>query len=335
MSIIDRTRVTNAVANAIASGVLDAYYTRRSSFDAVPSNITLVGDGNRPFHFIGGKMNFQCADSFLETLRAAGLQPRPYPADPMWPWRRKAEGFIRYFAVNPAKLGDRPIIGGHSEGGHPVYAVAALAKEGKIGAIRKEFPGLRDISTRSLEELGERLFESALFVTIATPHNGMRMSRFGRGVNRILIEPHFPKYISDITEPNLEALYESFRQRPDAVIDVNLVGGYGKHLPLQGRLTTRVLSAVLEGGMRAFEPLFDPTSESDGIVPLQAARLNGPIQDFVPYNHWQIIEMAGAAVRLIDLIHQADEKREASRFSSQPYQVAANGRGIPLVGALG
>src|SRR5262249_19269798 len=154
-------------------------------------------------------------------------------------------------------------------GGLTVYAFAALAKGGDAAEIRREFPGLESVSLNSLEALKENLSQ-ALFVTIASPLQGVRMTRIGRCINHFFIEPRAPLLFTGITRASVEAFYRRVRRRPEEVIDANLVSNDGTPA-FHGGCFSKVASRVIQGGMRLFSPFLDHGSVNDGIVPIDAA----------------------------------------------------------------
>lgn len=185
-----------------------------------------------------------------------------------------------------------------------VYTLAAIAKGGNARAIRDECPGLQSESLSALEGLGAMLSKS-LFVTIASPLHGVRLTRIGRCVNRFLIEPARPLLFTGITQPNLDAFYRRVGLKPEQVIDANLVSSYGAPSYHGGRLS-KISSLVIQSGMRVFSPFLDHEAENDGIVPRDSALLSGPVQVFAPFDHLKLVEMPEAALTLADLIRQAD-----------------------------
>jgi hypothetical protein len=180
-----------------------------------------------------------------------------------------------------------------------------MADGGDLSAIREECPGLGSLPLSALERLAERLARDALFVTVASPHHGVRLTRIGRCVNRYLIEPRLPLLFSGITKPNLEGVYRRFRRRPEEVIDANLVSSLGTP-SFHGGSVSRISSRIIQGGMRVFSPFLDHESVNDGIVPLDAAVLDGPAQAFAPFDHLKLVETAESALILADLIRQVD-----------------------------
>lgn len=222
-------------------------------------------------------------------------------------WRENTGHVIRHFLAHPEAIGERPVFCGHSAGGLTVYSLAAIAKGGDLRAIREECR-LESVSLDRLEGLRESL-AGALFAAIASPLQGVRLTRVGRCVNRLFVEPRTPLLLTGITRPNLEAFYRRVRRRPEAVIDANLVSNYAAP-SYHGNGLSKVSSLVIQSGMRVFSPFLDHETENDGIVPRDAALLNGPVQVFAPFDHLKLVEMPEAALTLVDLIRQADPKAE-------------------------
>jgi hypothetical protein len=298
------------LANWTVGGALGVYYRhaahRLTAADALPSL-----EAERPLHFFRGMLHFRPAAPFLDTLKVSGFRPRVFEFPSagernfLRQWRENTADVVRHFVARPEALGERPVFCGHSAGGLTVYTLAALADGGDVGAIRRECPGLTDVPVAAMERLAERLARDALFVTIASPHHGVRLTRVGRCVNRFVIEPRLPLLFSGITRPNLEAVHRRFRRRPEEVIDANLVSSVGTP-SYHGGSVSRISSRVIQGGMRAFSPFLDHECVNDGIVPLEAAVLDGPAQVFAPFDHLKLVETPEAALTLADLIRQVD-----------------------------
>jgi pimeloyl-ACP methyl ester carboxylesterase len=304
-------------ANWTVGNALGVYYGC-ASHRSLPDLPSISSVDRRPLHFFRGMLHFEPASPFLGTLRAYGFQPEVFrfpregEINRLRQWRENTGDVLRHFIESPDALGERPVLCGHSAGGLTVYTMAALAKGGNASAIRDECPGLEGVPTASLEALGARLAE-ALFVSIASPLQGVRLTRVGRCMNRLFVEPRLPLLLSGITAPNLEAYYRRVRRRPDQVIDANLVSHNGTPA-FHGGVFSKVSSRVIQGGMRVFSPFLDHESVNDGIVPLDAAVLHGPAQVFAAFDHLKLVETQEAAMVLVDLIRQA----EASRHDSVP-----------------
>jgi hypothetical protein len=297
------------LANWTVTNALGVYYGS-AAHRAINGLPEITDPSLRPLHFFRGMLHFEPGASYLSTLRAYGFDPRVFhfpeagERNLLRQWRENTGDAIRHFIHHPDALGERPVFCGHSAGGLTVYTLAALAKGGDPAAIRRECPSLASVPLSSLVRLRENLSQ-ALFVTIASPLQGVRLTRIGRCVNRFFIEPNVPLLFSGITRPNLRTFYDKVGRRPEAVIDANLVSRDGTPA-FHGGCFSRVSSRVIQGGMRVFSPFLDHEAVNDGIVPLDSAVLNGPRQVFVPLDHLKLVEMPEAAMVLVDLIRQVD-----------------------------
>ncbi|HSA60220.1 MAG TPA: hypothetical protein VLJ37_11110 [bacterium] len=300
------------LANWTVGNALGVYYGC-ASHRSLPALPDISAVDRRPIHFLRGMLHFEPASPFLGTLRAYGFQPEVFrftregERNRLREWRENTGDVLRHFIERPETLGERPVFCGHSAGGLTVYTVAALAKGGDVAAIRDECPGLEGVSLSALEALGRRLSEG-LFVSLASPLRGVRLTRVGRCVNRVLVEPRLPLLLSGITAPNLEAFYGRVRRRPDEVIDANLVSNDGTPA-FHGGCFSKISSLIIQGGMRVFSPFLDHGSVNDGIVPMDSAVLRGPAQVFAGFDHLKLVETPEAAMVLVDLIRQVESAR--------------------------
>ncbi len=307
MSVANMAQLANwTVGNALGVYYQHAAHRLPLADSSLPALTT-----DRPLHFFRGMLHFRPAPPFLNTLQTSGFRPLVFSfptsgeGNLLRQWRENTADVIRHFIGRPEALGEKPIFCGHSAGGLTVYALAAMADGGDLVAIRNECPGLENVAVVAMERLAERLSRDALFVTIAAPHHGVRLTRIGRCVNRFLIEPRLPLLFSGITKSNLEAVHRRFRRRPEDVIDANLVSSLGTPF-YHGGSVSRLSSLVVQQGMRVFSPLLDHECVNDGIVPMDAAVLEGPAQVFAPFDHLKLVEMPEAALTLADLIRQVD-----------------------------
>ncbi|HEX5036106.1 MAG TPA: hypothetical protein VFX30_03005 [bacterium] len=302
------------LANWTVGNALGVYYgcaSHRLSSSFSDATVT----GLRPLHFFRGMMHFEPASPFLGTLRAHGFQPEVFrfpvsgEKNLLRQWQENTADVLRHFIAHPEAIGETPVFCGHSAGGLTVYALAALAKGGNAAAVRATCPGLETTSLSALEELGRQLSD-ALFLTMASPLNGVRLTRVGRCVNKVLVEPRMPLLLSGITTPYLESLYRRIGRRPGEVIDANLVSNDGRPA-YHGGAVSKVSGRVIQGGMRVFSPFLDHGTVNDGIVPLDAALLSGPIQVFAPFDHLKMVETSEAAAILVSLIRRVEDRRSA------------------------
>lgn len=299
------------LANWTVGNALGVYYQHAAHRLTVNGTSLPALTTDRPLHFFRGMLHFRPSPPFLNTLHSSGYRPQVFSfpshgeGNLLRQWRENTGDVIRHFIASPEALGERPVFCGHSAGGLTVYTLAAMADGGDLGAIRKECPGLETVPVAAMERLAERLARDALFVTIAAPHHGVRLTRIGRCVNRLLIEPRLPRLFSGITKSSLEAVHRRFRRRPEEVIDANLVSSLGTP-SYHGGSVSRLSSLVIQQGMRVFSPFLDHMCVNDGIVPMDAAVLEGPAQVFAPFDHLKLVEVPEAALTLADLIRQVD-----------------------------
>jgi hypothetical protein len=300
------------LANWTVGNALGVYYgaaSHRLSSSSSDATVT----GLRPFHFFRGMMHFEPAAPFLGALRAHGFQPEIFrfsvsgENNLLRQWQENTADVLRHFIARPEALGQRPIFCGHSAGGLTVYALAALAKGGDASAIRQACPGLEDVPLPALEDLGRRLSD-ALFLSMASPLNGVRLTRVGRCVNRVFVEPELPLLLTGITTPYLEGFYRRVGRRPEVVIDANLVSNDGRPV-FHGGSFSKISGRFIQGGMRVFSPFLDHGTVNDGIVPLDAALLSGPIQVFARFDHLKMVETSEAATILAGLIRRVEDRR--------------------------
>jgi len=296
-------------ANWTVGGALTAYYGC-----AAHRSVALLPGSNsvetRPLHLFRGMLHFEPAAPFLSTLRSYGFQPevfrfsRESEANRLRQWPENTGDVIRRLIERPETVGNYPIFCGHSAGGFTVYALAALAKGGSAAAIREACPGLEGIPISDLQDLGARLSD-ALFVAVASPLHGVKLTRTGRCVNRFIVEPRLPHLLTGITRPHLERFYRRVGFSPDQVIDANFVSNDGTPSFHGGHLS-KAAGFVIQSGMRVFSPFLDHGKVNDGIVPLETALLYGPVQTFGSFDHLELVEKPEAATALTDLIRRAD-----------------------------
>ncbi len=258
-------------------------------------------------------LHFEPATPYLETLRSEGFGPRVFhfPVDSeknlLRQWRENSGDAINELIDHPELVEGQPVFAGHSAGGFTVYVLAAMARGGDLTFLQNSLPGLKRRSLRDLEGLAEKL-RRGLFIAIASPLNGVRLTRVGRLMNRTIVEPRVPLLFSGITRPSVEGFYRGVGVRPERVIDGNIVSRTGP-MELVGGPFSRLSSVVIQGGMRIFSPFLDHETVNDGIVPWDSAVLKGPRQVFLKLDHLSLVETAEGGVALARLIKDLASSR--------------------------
>lgn len=309
------------VANGVVHHSLNVYYaTATHRLIEMATDSTPLPE--RPVVFFRSMMHFEPAAPYLETLRAGGLAPAIFrfgagaEKDHFRQWRENTVDAVRELIAHPEVLERRPIFVGHSAGGFSVYVLAALSKGARLAGLQEVLPGLRDIPEGDLRTLADRL-RRGLFITIGAPLNGVQLTRLGRLANRWIVEPRVPLLFSGITRPNVEEVYRKLGVRPKEVMDGNIVAidrplGHGG----QGSLASWAGHIVVQGGMRLFSPFLDHNTVNDGIVPLNAAFLEGVPQILLSMDHLKLVETPEAAQALLRLISWIEQEKSVLPLAS-------------------
>ena len=255
-------------------------------------------------------LHFEPGSPYLNTLRQADMTPSLAPRimrfdqeaerNHLRQWPHNTAEAIRHFIEHPETIGTHPILVGHSAGGFTVFVLGAMAKGADLVAIRDSLPGLRAIPLGRFEQLSRNL-EQGLFISIASPFTGVKLTRTGRLLNRFVIQPRDTYFIRALTIPFVQTFYQKIGKRPEQVIDGNIVSDVAPPSMAQGPANFAV-NLLIRGGLKVFSPFLDHGKHHDGIVPIETARLEGVPELTLKMDHLDLVESEDAAQSLLSLI---------------------------------
>jgi hypothetical protein len=361
--------------HAGANGVIDRTFAvyHRFAYQRQPNGFPSQRDFPFLFvrkpriHHFDAMVGYRPAIAYRQWLRTAGAEYREHDLyfevgkrDRLRQWPAITRDAIHKFAKRPELIGREAVLVGHSAGGFPVAALAMIMKGGSETreAIRHYFrlDNVSDpdnyVSAGEMEQLAEELKRhNALFIAIASPLNGIKITKVGHQVNDRVLKYLDPHLLTDIGCVHVEEFYARVGIRPDDVIDAILVSGSAPvPLALDIRSTaSNISNLAVQFGMRAFSPFVnrhaqyerwggdpanDPGAGHDGIVSLRSAHLVGPYVFRIDANHLEQVELERCAFTVAAMIRslRADDfhatviqlsAQLASANCDLPYRVAA------------
>jgi hypothetical protein len=216
-------------------------------------------------------------------------------------------------------LPDRPVMTGHSAGGFVAANMGIIAKgDSSVRNDVRHALGLEeDISLQQMGRFAEELnARNALYAGLGWPGHGVKLKPTGRTGHRVIIDPVDAHFIRAITYDFAQAYWRRIDFPYQEALDIAVVSEEAPfHLPANPvSLTANVLAHGVMRTMGRFidrtatyeEYAGDPGRGYDGIVPIRAAWMEGPLMIYVRSNHLDLVETSESARALGHAVHLVD-----------------------------